>query len=950
MDNCIKKIACFIAVGIILAGFLPANAARPADTKSVFELIVQDVLKGDTENKCVYVTRNALPMGSKIMVHGKAIAVLDKPQWVAFIDDRPWANFAHPCRYVLIDPDTGRVKVIASRWPSALIMEMVLMSGPDTLAGKNVRMKPPTRRQTPRSSTDHLWAVIISGGYETYSNYPRYWNDCASIYTTLTNVYGYPDDHIIVAISDGTDPGADQSNGQSSPLDLDGDGDDDIMYAATPNNLTTIFSGLAATLQETDTLFIFTTDHGDTNGGQNTTMCLWNSQVITDAAFAALLEPIQCREIILTLEPCFSGGFVDDIIGMNSEVSRVISTACRYDESSYAMEPDYVYDEYVFDWTAAVAGEDAYGTPVDADFNNDDVVTMDEAFQYANTHDAAPEEPQYAELPEGYGQNVSLGGSGPVSEGEIILERDFFNCSDTLTIFLSDLDLTGVGTATVEVSSTTETTAETVTVTEISEGYFSGQIMTDDGSAAPDGKLQITDSDAISLLYHDADYGGAGPQDVVKTAGADCVSPIIFNVFESDTGASSVKINWTTDEPAGSIVQYGLDSGLGSVMEDDNLVTTHEIILTGLQENTLYYFQVVSRDAAMNETVDNNNGSFYFFQTWVTDYFLNESLDFDPGWQTQGQWAFGQPQGQGGDHGSPDPDQGYTGLNVYGFNLAGDYSANMSQAQYLTTPEFDCSETNEVHLGFWCWLGVEQPQYDHARIQISTDGGGTWSNIWENTGTMEAGEWEYMEFDLSGEAAGSEHVLIRWGMGPTDGSWQFCGWNIDDIQVFYSHPGMQTPTPTPVPPTPTPVPPTATPVPPTATPVSADTPTPTATPYIPPKGMELFMDDIALVPGDRFYLYMNLNNPDTADYTADAYVLLAIGGEYWCWPGWKNVTEGLDYRQYTLAPKTVTTVDILDFTWPQISGHADGLQFYGCLFKPGSWDMIGSIQVITWGY
>ena len=83
-----------------------------------------------------------------------------------------------------------------------------------------------------------------------------------------------------------------------------------------------------------------------------------------------------------------------------------------------------MYDTYVFHWTAAIKGEDAYGVPVDADYNSDGTVTMDEAFLYAETHDQSDEDPQYGDYPVGVGAGISLWptGSGPfvvVSETEI---------------------------------------------------------------------------------------------------------------------------------------------------------------------------------------------------------------------------------------------------------------------------------------------------------------------------------------------------------------------------------------------------------------------------------------------------------------------------------------------------------------------------------------------------
>ena len=41
---------------------------------------------------------------------------------------------------------------------------------------------------------------------------------------------------------------------------------------------------------------------------------------------------------------------------------------------------------------------------------------------------------------------------------------------------------------------------------------------------------------------------------------------------------------------------------------------------------------------------------------------FNFHMDTNPGWATQGEWAYGQPTGQGGGgtHGYPDPTSGYT--------------------------------------------------------------------------------------------------------------------------------------------------------------------------------------------------------------------------------------------------------------------------------------------------
>lgn len=162
--------------------------------------------------------------------------------------------------------------------------------------------------------------------------------------------------------------------------------------------------------------------------------------------------------------------------------------------------------------------------------------------------------------------------------------------------------------------------------------------------------------------------------------------------------------------------------------------------------------------------------------------FLSFPLNTDPGWTTQGQWAFGQPQGLGGEHGDPDPTAGYTGSNVYGYNLAGDYANNLPE-YHLTTTALDCAAWQAVTVRFRRWLGVEQPTYDHAYLRVSNDGL-TWTTVWENGGEINDNGWQEVSYDLGAIADGQATVYLRWTIGTTDSSWIFCGWNLDDIEIL----------------------------------------------------------------------------------------------------------------------------------------------------------------------
>ncbi len=154
-------------------------------------------------------------------------------------------------------------------------------------------------------------------------------------------------------------------------------------------------------------------------------------------------------------------------------------------------------------------------------------------------------------------------------------------------------------------------------------------------------------------------------------------------------------------------------------------------------------------------------------------------LDVDPGWATEGLWAFGVPQGI-----DFDPFSGVTGTNVYGYNLAGKYESNLPPT-YLTTPPIDLSAVQNAELRYQRWLGVESSFFDHAAIEISINGV-NWDVVWEHTeiaGIFDRA-WIPQAIDISAFADQQSSVQLRWVMGATDGSGEFEGWSIDDIQVF----------------------------------------------------------------------------------------------------------------------------------------------------------------------
>ena len=111
-------------------------------------------------------------------------------------------------------------------------------------------------------------------------------------------------------------------------------------------------------------------------------------------------------------------------------------------------------------------------------------------------------------------------------------------------------------------------------------------------------------------------------------------------------------MTWDTSEPTDSLVQYGESKFLGKTAYLGELTSSHEVQLTGLTPDRLYYYKIVSRDAAGNVVEDDNDGELHTFKTLrpLTPPFVDRMQNGGTNWSvfngedTQFVWRIGSPQ------------------------------------------------------------------------------------------------------------------------------------------------------------------------------------------------------------------------------------------------------------------------------------------------------------------
>lgn len=67
----------------------------------------------------IFVCDSIVKQSSPIALLSKEIQSPNYDSWCFFIDDNPMANWAHPCRFVFVNPETGDLEIIKNNMPPA---------------------------------------------------------------------------------------------------------------------------------------------------------------------------------------------------------------------------------------------------------------------------------------------------------------------------------------------------------------------------------------------------------------------------------------------------------------------------------------------------------------------------------------------------------------------------------------------------------------------------------------------------------------------------------------------------------------------------------------------------------------------------------------------------------------------------------------------------------------
>jgi len=242
-------------------------------------------------------------------------------------------------------------------------------------------------------------------------------------------------------------------------------------------------------------------------------------------------------------------------------------------------------------------------------------------------------------------------------------------------------------------------------------------------------------------------------------------------VVLSITGSTmnQVDLSWTENNDA-DFDRYELYRASGpAVSRDDTLVamitsaaTTTFTDAVAMVQPGVYYYRLWVFDSVGNVSLASNEVQ--------ASYTIPENgFPFvEDGENGTGQWSWGSPWGLT----NANPRSGsFSWTDSPGANYAADADTSL-------TTFIDLSSTNNPILTFWHRYSLEQGK-DFVRLEVSTDGGQTWSVYRSYSGVETL--WNQERVDLT-PASGNARVGLRFRL-TSDGSGQQDGWYLDDLTI-----------------------------------------------------------------------------------------------------------------------------------------------------------------------
>ncbi|WP_302318434.1 C13 family peptidase [uncultured Duncaniella sp.] len=315
----------------------------------------------------------------------------DNSIWTFFVDANPMALWEHECYLVNVPQDSSEeiTKQLLAMPPfeyerKAYSVKQRYGKNADEPIILETRNYAARSKSTLDAEWGETYVIMINGCGDISENKFQFWNECSFAYQMLTKHYQIPKENVYPLISDGDNPAVDVSkySGErlSSPLDLDFDGMPEVKLAATRANIKAVFSEINNKILPEDQLLIFITNHGGSG------YVVTYDGIIKYDELSEYINPYIDKGVTINfvIGSCYSGG----LINRWKDLPKCVGAAsCENGKQAFIERAtDETAISFIDCWNGAINGYDKFHNTVNADYNGDGIVTMEEAFICAKTN------------------------------------------------------------------------------------------------------------------------------------------------------------------------------------------------------------------------------------------------------------------------------------------------------------------------------------------------------------------------------------------------------------------------------------------------------------------------------------------------------------------------------------------------------------------------------------
>jgi hypothetical protein len=203
------------------------------------------------------------------------------------------------------------------------------------------------------------YALLFSGGYDSYNNWDRYYAETSRMWNLLTNYGGYAADNVYVLFADGDNPYQDQHSSETeeysdSDWSMVSDAGGVIRPATRLDFIGTVQEIGDRMASGEDSFYFWSFDHGaqDDDPAQGSGALVawnmdpvlgvyetsWDDVLIKTSEISALLDPITSMNPLweaYVMTQCYAGDFLYGLGITETDTNRFFAYAAAWDEESY---------------------------------------------------------------------------------------------------------------------------------------------------------------------------------------------------------------------------------------------------------------------------------------------------------------------------------------------------------------------------------------------------------------------------------------------------------------------------------------------------------------------------------------------------------------------------------------------------------------------------------------